>query len=107
MKIADFDNLIAANHLILIDFYASWCGACGAIDPMLDRIAFSMGDIVTIVRIDTTSPSSFDIVNRYNIVAVPTLILFRRSIPLWRESGIVAFNRLHDIVRYHHSMVAY
>ena len=56
MKTKDFDNLISTDGLVLIDFYATWCGACGAIDDALDRTVLSMGDVVTLVRIDTTSP---------------------------------------------------
>lgn len=101
MNSHDFDNLIASERLVLIDFYATWCGACGAIDPVLDRVALSMSDIVTLVRIDTTSPSSFDLVRRYNIVALPTLTLFARGELLWRECGLISFDRLQNIIRRH------
>ena len=101
MKSHDFDNLIASERLILIDFYATWCGACGAIDPVLDRVALSMSDMVKLVRIDTTSSSSFDLVRRYNIVALPTLILFSRGELLWRECGLISFDRLNSVIRRH------
>ena len=52
MKRSDFDNLIFADNLVLIDFYATWCGACGAIDDALNRLVLSMGDAVTLVRIE-------------------------------------------------------
>jgi thioredoxin 1 len=99
MRITDFDNLIASDHLVLIDFYATWCGACGAIDSALDRLVLSMGDIVTVVRVDTTSRSSIDLVRRYNIVALPTLILFFRGEVLWRECGVISYNRLQHVIR--------
>lgn len=99
MRITDFDNLIASDHLVLIDFYATWCGACGAIDSALDRLVLSMGDVVTVVRVDTTSRSSIDLVRRYNIVALPTLILFFRGEVLWRECGVISYNRLQHVIR--------
>mgnify|MGYP003309164437 CR=1 FL=1 len=87
----------------VIDFYATWCGACGAIDDALDRVALTMGDAVTLVRIDTTTRSSFDLVRRYNVVALPTLMLFSRGRVLWRECGLITFERLAGIVRRFHS----
>lgn len=107
MKISDFDNLISTEGLVLIDFYAAWCGACGAIDDALDRMVLSMGDIVTLVRIDTTTPSSFDLVRRYNVVALPTLMLFSRGRVLWRECGLITFERLSGIIRRFHASMFY
>lgn len=107
MKLSDFDNLIAADHLILVDFYATWCGACGAIDSALNRVVLAMGDMVTLVRIDTTSRSSFDLVRKYNIVALPTLMLFRRGEVLWRECGVITYERLAHVIHRHHAAVLY
>lgn len=103
MKTSDFDNLISTESLVLIDFYATWCGACVAIDDALDRVALTMGDAVTLVRIDTTTRSSFDLVRRYNVVALPTLMLFSRGRVLWRECGLITYERLAGIVRRFHS----
>ena len=100
MKTSDFDNIISASdRLILIDFYATWCGACKAIDPTLDRVALALNDIVTMLRIDTVSNTNREIVERYNIVAVPTLILFRQGEILWRDSGIVNYDILAAAIR--------
>ena len=107
MKTKDFDNLISCDQLVLIDFYATWCGACGAIDDALDRMALSMGDVVTLVRIATTTPSSFDLVRRYNVVALPTLILFSRGRVLWRECGLITYERLINVIRRYSAIGAY
>ncbi len=107
MNASDFDNLISSERLILIDFYASWCGACRAIDHAIERVALSMSDIVTIVRIDTSSASSTEIVKRYNIVALPTLILFCRGELIWRECGIISYDRLSAVIRRYKRVGAY
>ena len=98
MKTTDFDNIVASERLTLIDFYATWCGACRALDPTLDRIALAMSDIVTLVRVDTSAISSIPLVRRYNIVAVPTLRLFHRGEVLWRESGIATFSHIVEAI---------
>ena len=107
MRVTDFDNIISSERLTLIDFYATWCGACRAMDPTLDRVALALSDIVTLVRVDTSTISSIPLVRRYNIVAVPTLILFHRSEQLWRESGIISFSRLCDTIRRYQGVGAY
>ena len=99
MRISDFDSIIRSERLMLIDFYATWCGACSAMDQTLDRVALALSDLVTVVRINTSTPSSRELVRRYNIVAVPTLILFSHGDRLWRESGIVSFDRLCSTIR--------
>ena len=102
MRTSDFDRIISSERLMLVDFYATWCGACKAMDPTLDRVALALSDIVTILRIDTSSSSSRELVRRYNIVSVPTLMLFFRGDTLWRDSGIVTYDRLCSVVRRHH-----
>jgi len=107
MKTSDFDNLIASDNLILVDFYATWCGACRAIDPTLERVALAMSDMVTVVHIDIDSKSTRELVRRYNIVSVPTLILFMRGERLWRESGVLSFERLCSVVRRYQTVLSY
>lgn len=107
MKTTDFDNIITAERLILVDFYALWCGACRVIDPTLDRLALAMSDITTVLRIDISSASSSELVRRYNIVSVPTLMLFRRGEVCWRYSGVISFERLCRVLRRHNAGSAY
>lgn len=107
MRTSDFDRIIDSEHLMLVDFYATWCGACKAMDPTLDRVALALSDIVTILRIDISSSTSRDLVRRYNIVAVPTMMLFFRGEVLWRDSGIISFDRLCQIIRRHQAVGAY
>lgn len=104
MKTSDFDSIVATERLILIDFYATWCGACRIMDPTLDRVALAMSDMVTVVRIDISSASNSELVRRYNIVSVPTLMLFHRGEPIWRDSGVIAFDRLCTIIRRHQTV---
>lgn len=107
MTISDFNNIISSSRLILIDFYATWCGACRAVDPALDRVAIAMGDSVTLIRIDIDSIASYEIARRYNIVSVPTLILFQYGKPIWRESGVISYERLQLALRRYQSIESY
>lgn len=101
MTTKDFDNIIASHRLTLIVFHASWCGACRAIDPALERLSLAMGDSLALFRIDIDKISTREVVRRYNIVSVPTLLLFSRGKLLWRESGVVSFEKLRLVIRRH------
>ncbi len=100
MTTHDFEIIIASDSLTLADFYATWCGPCRAMHPTIERLAHSNSD-VNIVKIDIDYATHRELVARYNIVSVPTLILFRHGEVLWRDSGIVPYERLLSVVREH------
>ena len=93
-----FDEIIGRNGLTLVDFYASWCGPCKALHPILDRLASTLGDRVEIHRYDIDEPDNAEIVARYDIRSVPTLFLFRGGKALWRTSGVVSAEYLKGVV---------
>ena len=99
MKISDFDNIIATDRLTLVDFFAPWCGPCRAVEPALERLAQSMSHICTIIKVNTGEREHRELIRRYNIVAIPSLLLFTRSELLWRLTGIISYERLAAILR--------
>lgn len=107
MRREDFDNIISAERLIIADFYASRSGACRAMNSTLDRVVFAMSEFTTLVRIDTSSHTSSELVRRYNISSVPTIMLFYRGDMLWRHSGIISFERLCSVIRRYQTVSAY
>lgn len=68
-------------------------------EPTLQRLLLAFGDKINIVRIDTDSSEHRRLVRRYNIVAVPTFILFGHGEALWRDSGIVSYDILATAIR--------
>ena len=83
----DFDKIIWRNALTFVDFFAVWCGTCRAMTPVIDRFQKQMNGRADVYRMDIEDPDLLEIVRRYNIVSVPTLMFFRRGEVLWRESG--------------------
>lgn len=99
MTVENFQTIVANDRLILVDFYATWCGPCRAMHHTLDRVEEQMSGQVDVIRIDIDHPDNVDLVYRYRIMSVPTLFLFRKGRKLWRESGVLSLESLVEVVR--------
>ena len=99
MTINEFNSLAARNRLVLVDFYATWCGPCKAMHPILDAIEQQFGSSVDVLRVDVDQYESVGLVQHFRVMSVPTLMFFRRGRMLWRNSGMVTLETLVDIIR--------
>lgn len=91
----NFDAEIA-DGVILVDFYATWCPACIAQDPILDEVAERLGDQARVARLD--ADQARDIGERYGIWAIPTLIVFCDGLPWVQFVGTTDADTLVDAV---------
>lgn len=82
-----FEELTNGEIPVLVDFYATWCGPCKMMAPVLEELKKRFGERLRIVKIDIDGNANAAAVNRYNVRSVPTLMLFRQKELLWRESG--------------------
>lgn len=82
----NFDKLIASQTPVLVDFYATWCGPCRNVPPILKQVKQELGDAVKIIKVDIDKNGY--LAKRYDVQAVPTLMLFQHSRVLWRQSGV-------------------
>lgn len=99
MTINELNSLTARNRLVLVDFYATWCGPCKAMHPILDAIEQQFGSSVDVLRVDVDQYESVGLVQHFRVMSVPTLMFFRRGRMLWRNSGMVTLETLVDIIR--------
>ncbi|MGK7919908.1 MAG: thioredoxin [Trichodesmium sp.] len=87
-KFNSFDELLAGSDLpVLVDFYATWCGPCQMMVPILEQVNQQMKDKLRIVKIDTDKYPQ--LASKYNIHALPTLVLFKNSQPLDIIEGVI------------------
>lgn len=96
-----FEEMINGDIPVLVDYFATWCGPCKMMHPILDELKQRMGDRLKIVKIDVDVPANRQSVYAYQIQSVPTLMLFRHGRMLWRQSGVVRTAQLQEILEKH------
>lgn len=87
-----FNDAISTNQLVLVDFYATWCGPCKTMHPVLEELKKQLGDRIRILKIDVDKHQ--DTAMQYQIRSVPTLMLFRNGQRLWQQSGAMPLSAL-------------
>lgn len=93
---SNFDNIIASEKPVLVDFFATWCGPCQTLGPILKEVKDQLGDKVSIIKIDVDKNQQ--IASRFQVRGVPTLMLYQNGKQLWRQSGVLSKNDLVKII---------
>ncbi len=92
-----FQELINGEKPVLIDFFATWCGPCKVLSPILVEAKESFGDTVAIIKVDVDKNQ--EVAAQFQVRGVPTMILFQKGKMLWRQSGVVSSNELVSIIK--------
>ena len=72
-----FDRLITGDVPVLVDFWATWCGPCRMVAPILDELANQYGDKLIVAKVDVDEQG--ELAQRYRIMNIPTLKLFKQG----------------------------
>ncbi|MCH7412715.1 thioredoxin [Belliella sp. R4-6] len=91
-----FNELISGDEPVLVDFFATWCGPCQMMQPILMDTAKQVGDKVKIIKVDVDKNQLA--ASNFQVRGVPTLILFQRGKVLWRQSGVVPAHQLVNVI---------
>lgn len=94
-----FSEIIKGDKPVLVDFFATWCGPCKMLSPILDEVKAELGDTVKIVKVDVDKNQP--LAAHYQVRGVPTMILFKESKQLWRQSGVVPKHELIQLLNTH------
>jgi thioredoxin 1 len=92
----DFNTLISSEKPILVDFFATWCGPCQVLAPILKQVKDQLGDQIKIVKIDVDKNQN--IATQWQVRGVPTMILFQNGQQLWRQSGVLSKENILQVI---------
>lgn len=87
-----FQQIINGDQPVLVDFHATWCGPCKAMNPAIQAVGKEVQGSARVLKIDVDRNQQVSA--RFDVRAVPTLIIFKNGRPVWRHSGTIDKNAL-------------
>lgn len=91
-----FSEIINSDVPVLVDFFATWCGPCQMLSPVLKQVKDSLGERISIIKIDVDKNQG--LASQYQVRGVPTMMLFQNGKQLWRQSGVLSKEEIVQII---------
>ena len=91
----NFEQTVSAEGIVLVDFWATWCGPCRQFGPIFEEASEKHPDIV-FGKIDTDDQQQLAMAAQ--ITSIPTLMVFRDGIVVFRQSGALPLSALEDLI---------
>ena len=81
----NFAELLQDSKLVIVDFWAVWCGPCRMLSPILDEVEAEMADQVSVVKVNVDDAD--EIAAQYRIMSIPTLLFFKNGVQVDKTVG--------------------
>jgi len=94
-----FSDIIDTETPVLIDFYATWCGPCQTMMPVLEQLKKDMGDKVKIIKVDVDKNQP--LATQFQVRGVPAFLIFKNGKQVWRGAGVQPLNQLKELISKH------
>jgi len=91
----NFDQVVNGNDMVVIDFWAPWCGPCKGFAPVFEAASEKHGDIV-FAKVNTEEQQ--ELAAAFNIRSIPTLMLFREKVILFSQAGALPSSALEQVI---------
>jgi len=95
MTAQDFEDTITTNDIVIIDFWAPWCGPCRSFAPIFEKVSDNHTDIV-FAKVNTEEEQ--ELAGHFQIRSIPTLMIFREQVILFAEAGMLSEPQLEQVI---------
>ncbi|HEU0188134.1 MAG TPA: thioredoxin [Gallionellaceae bacterium] len=96
LKQDNFESVVTGNDLVIVDFWAPWCGPCRSFAPVYDQMSEKYPDIV-FAKVNTEEEQQ--LAGYFNIRSIPTLMVFREKIIVYSEAGALPASGLENLIQ--------
>jgi thioredoxin 1 len=94
---SDFNEIINSDKPTLVDFFATWCGPCKVMNPVIEDTKSKLGEEAKVLKVDVDN--NREAAMKYGVRGVPTFIIFKNGEPVWKQSGVISSDVLVQKVR--------
>ena len=95
-KEAELNELIQKEELVLVDFFATWCGPCKMLAPEIEKLADEFKGKAKIVKVDVDQEQALAM--RYGVQSIPTLIVFKNGVQAEQRLGYQPYPKLKEML---------
>ena len=91
----NFEEVITSNDMVVVDYWAEWCGPCKSFGPVFEKVSEDFPDAV-FAKVDTENEQ--EIASMFQIRSIPTLMIFRENVIVFSQPGAVPEGALRDVI---------
>ena len=93
---SEFNDVVANNDLVFVDFFATWCGPCKMLAPSVEKLADEHPE-AKVLKVDVDQENALAM--QFGVQSIPTLIVFQNGQPVSRQMGFMPYEALEDMLK--------